>query len=186
MEVAPSWLVSKAIQKEHTDNWSSAYKEINKHDVQVGWNIIGSHIVYKIKSEENGLLRLKAGICPHGNHDSEKNDVRKDSATAQFVVTRLMLALVTMLPFRLGVVDIKGAYLQIGPIRREIYVRPPQELASLRRGYIWHLTKLPYGITEAGRQGAITIETWLVKDMGMEPVFSVSQLFVKRGGLTDC
>lgn len=35
-----------------------------------------------------------------------------------------MLGIVTFYPFRLGLVDIKGAYLQSGPIQQEIYVRP--------------------------------------------------------------
>lgn len=70
-------------------------------------------------------MNLKARICPHGNRDVEKDYVRKDSATAQYDVILLILAIVTFLPFRLGLVDIKGAYLQSGPIRRDIYVRPP-------------------------------------------------------------
>lgn len=38
-----------------------------------------------------------------------KDDVRKDSATAQFDIIRLLLAIVTFLPMRLGDVDVSGA-----------------------------------------------------------------------------
>jgi len=93
-----------------------------------------------------------------------------------------MLGVVTFLPFRLGLVDISGAYMQSGPIRRSIYVRPPREWHNTERGHVWQLLKLPYGITEAGRQWATVIEGWLTDDMGMERVQSVSQLFVKRDG----
>lgn len=46
-----------------------------------------------------------------------RNSVRKDSATAQFDVIRMILTIVTFLPVRLGLVDISGAYMQSGPIK---------------------------------------------------------------------
>lgn len=154
---------------------------MREQDVPTGANIIGSHIVYKVKTEEHGILRLRARICPHGNHDDELEEVGKESATAQFDFSRLMLALTTMLSFRIGLVDIKGAYLQSGPIQRELYVRQPKGCKTTQRGLLWHLTKLPYGITETGRQCAATMENWTTNVLGLERVYGVSQMFVKRG-----
>lgn len=108
-----------------------------------------------------------------------KGDVRKDSSTAQFDIIRLMLSLVVILNFRIGVIDIKGAYLQSGAIKRRIYVRPPPDIANTR-GKLWLLTVMPYGITEAGRQWQKVIEDWLLKEAGFERVFGVSQLFTLR------
>lgn len=110
-----------------------------------------------------------------------KDDVRKDSVTAQFDVIRLMLTLVTFMSLRLGLVDISGAYMQSGPIRRQIYVRSPRAWEHTARGMIWELLKLPYGIMEAGRQWATVMEAWQTQDMGMNILQGVSQRFIKHG-----
>lgn len=101
------------------------------------------------------MMKLKGWICPHGNRDVMKNDVRNDSATAQFDVIRLMLSVTAILPFRIGLVDISGIYMQSVPIKRKIYVRPPRERDEAGRGKIWELLKMPYEITEEGRQWAM-------------------------------
>lgn len=122
---------------------------------------------------------MKARMCPHGNRDSGKDSVRKDSATAQFDVIRLMMSIATLLSFYVGLIDIQGAYLQSGPIKRDILVLPPIEVGE-KRGILWKLVKLPYSITEAGRQWATVIEEWLLHIAKMEQVHGASQLFLKK------
>lgn len=180
LQLAPSWITTRALKEEHDNNWAEAYREIDERLVPKHANVISSHVIYKIKTEESGIRRLKARLCPHGNRDIMKDDIRKDSATAQFDVIRLMLTITTFLPMRIGVVDISGAYMQSGPIKRDIYVRPPREWEQTTRGRIWKLLKLPYGVTEAGRQWATVIEDWLTTDMKMKTITGVSQIFVKR------
>lgn len=72
----------------------------------------------------------------------------------------------------LGHVEIKGTYLQSGPIQRTIYVRNPKEM-NTERGFLWKVTKLPYGITEAGRQWEMEFENWLMNDANLERVSGV-------------
>lgn len=180
---APPWIIEQAFEKEHQNNWSDAYEQVREKDLPRNANIITSHVVYKIKTDEQGERDLKARIVPHGNRDVEKDSIRKDSATAQLGVIRLLLSIVTFLGFRLGFADIKGAYLQSGPIQRDIYVRPPKEWQGARGmlwRVLWRLTKLPYGIVEAGRQWQKTIERWMMSEGGLETVFGLSQLFVQR------
>lgn len=75
--------------------------------------------------------------------------------------------------------------MQSGPVTRKIYVtyiltvRRPGEPEGCTGAYIWELVKLPYGVTEAGRQWAMVMETWLTIEMEMESVEGVSQLFIK-------
>lgn len=54
--------------------------------------------------------------------------VRKDSSTAQFSVIRLILTVTIYMSFILGLFDMKGSYIQIGAIKRHIYVIPPLDL----------------------------------------------------------
>lgn len=96
--MAPSWIIQQALSKEHDDNWSEAYGEVSEKNLPLGANVISSHVVYKLKPEENYNMRLKARICPQGNRERMKDEVRKDSTTAHFDVIRLMLAIVTLLP----------------------------------------------------------------------------------------
>lgn len=110
-------------------------------------NLSTSHVVYKLQSDEEGNKVQKARIVPHGNHDGEKDEIRKDSSTAQFFVIRILLFIVTFLGVRLGMADINGAYLKSGPMKLEICARPPPEWKG-RRGTLCKLTKLPYGIRE--------------------------------------
>lgn len=46
-------------------------------------------------------------------------------------------------------------------------------------GRIWKLLKLPYGITEAGRQWNTVIVDWLTTEMDMKTVTGLSRLLVK-------
>ena len=106
--------------------------------------------VYQIKKDEKGRYKFKARLGVHGKEDAEKDDIRKDSATAHLITIRLILSMAVCYGFELGQVDIKAAYFQSGPISSRIFVRPPRELLLFRT--LWMLLGLPYGIVEAGRQ----------------------------------
>ena len=183
LEFAPPWILDYAFDKEYKSNWVGSYIPVEEKDVPHDANIITSHVVYKIKTAEDGTRTLKSRIVPHGNRDDDKDSIRKDSATAQLNIIRLLLSLVTFLGFRLATADIKGAYLQSGPIKRAIYVRPPREWYrrhGSNRRILWKLTKLPYGIVEAGRQWQKTVENWMLSDGGLKRVFGLSQMFIRR------
>ena len=127
LELAPPWILEQAFTKEYQSNWTDAFETTHERDVPDNANIITSHVVYKLKPSELGEREMKSRIVPHGNRDDEKNSIRKDSAMAQLGIVRLLLSIVTFLGMRLAMADIKGAYLQSGPIKRDIYVRPPLE-----------------------------------------------------------
>lgn len=105
--------------------------------------------MYKIKDEEAGK-RLKARLCPHGNHYNEKDLIRKDYSTAQFDEIRLLFSIGRTHGLALGGIDTKGAYLQSDLIKRDSCIRSPMK-CGMRSEILWKLTKLPHGISEAGR-----------------------------------
>jgi len=186
LNFAPQWVMDKAFEQE-LRNWNDVYSEFSEVNLPNSANVISSHTVYKVKTDESGAKSLKARIVAHGNEDRDKHTVRKDSAAAQFDVVRILLCVCSIKGLRLGKVDVKRAYLQSGPIRREIFVRPPREWHYFcyrnhrsPRSVLWKLDKLPYGIVEAGRQWQKTAELWLLDEMCFERISSLSQLFVKR------
>lgn len=91
LEHVPQWLLDKADQKEHDENWAGAYEVVEEKYVPKKANVITSHTVYKVKVDEDKNMKMKSRICPHGNRDREKVNIRKGSSTAQFNVIRLLL-----------------------------------------------------------------------------------------------
>lgn len=92
--------------------------------ITTGARVVGSHVVHKVETDEESKRKLNARICPDGNEDSDKDEIRKDSSHAQLSIVRLVLSPTTFLGFSISTEDIKGAYLQSGPIKRERYARP--------------------------------------------------------------
>lgn len=41
-------------------------------------NVVSSHVVYRIKVEDDDSLRLNARIAPHGNEDSDTENSKTD------------------------------------------------------------------------------------------------------------
>lgn len=152
LDSTPPWLINKALKEEHHNNSVDSYHEVKENMLPKKANVITSHVIYEFKTSEEGEHSMKERIFPLGNKDDIKSDIRKYSATAQFYVIRLLLALATMLRMRLGVVDIIEAYIQSFPINRDINVRPPREWKETDRGSLWKLQKFPYGVSEAERQ----------------------------------
>lgn len=184
MECAPQWVLDKAVKEELENSWKDAFLEVSERSIPKNANVISSHVVYKVKCEENNLMRMKARLCPHGNRDKEAGKIRSDSSNAQYEIIRILLSAASIMSLKLGCIDIKSAYMQSGPINRELYVRPPKEYNG-QRGILWRLLKLPYGISEAGRQWAKVIETWLLTDGNMERVHGMSQLYVLRNNQSN-
>jgi Reverse transcriptase (RNA-dependent DNA polymerase) len=167
--------LEKAINIEKA-NYLKACEPVHLKDIPARSNIISSHHFLRVKLE-SGTYRLKCRMVPHGNRDREKDGIRKDSATAQFCIIRLLLRLAVLLKFRFSSLDISGAYLQAGPIQRDIYVRPPPGWSP--RNVLWRLTRPAYGIVESGRLWQLAIEEWLTKQ-GFSHVNGLSQFFVLR------
>jgi Reverse transcriptase (RNA-dependent DNA polymerase) len=116
-------------------------------------------------------------MVPHGNRDREKDGLRTDSATAQFCVIRLVLSIAVTLKLRLSSLDISGAYLQAGPLQRDINVRPPPGWSS--KHTLWRLTRPAYGLVESGRLWQLAIEEWL-SDQSFTRIDGLPQLFLLR------
>ena len=172
----PEWLYWIALEEEMA-NWGGHYKACEAKNVQRGANVAGSHLVYRIKRNDDGTYKFKARLVVHGNEDAEKDDIRKDTATAHLTTVRLLLSLAVCYGFTIGKIDIKAAYFQSGDIKRKIYVRPPRE--KLQSRILWELISLPYGILEAGRQWQLASDDFLTS-IGLTPLYLLPQGFMLR------
>lgn len=77
-------------------------------------------------------MRLKSRLCPNGNRDNMKDNLRKYSSTAPFYIIRVLVSLSVAMGLNLGFVDNKGVYLQSGRITQEIYARPLRQWVTKR------------------------------------------------------
>lgn len=119
--------MEEGFQTTYDSDWADAFTEVNDRSVQTNENFSTSHVVYKVKTVGAGKQKLKARLVPYGNRETEKNDIRKDPATAQLGIMRLLLSIVTIIGFDIATEDIKRAYLQSDQIKHTIYVRTPKE-----------------------------------------------------------
>lgn len=72
-------------------------------------------------------------------------------------MVRLVLCIDATLGFSIATADVKGAYMQSGGIKREIFVRTFEPIRT-PRGELWKLTRFLYGIVDAGRQWLCAVE----------------------------
>ena len=178
---APRWIVEKAIMSE-LENYTEkeAYEEVHVKSLPKDANLISSHCFFQIKYDgDEDILKLKCRLVPHGNRDKDKDEVRKDSNTAQFPVIRALLAIASFFGLRIAIIYISGAYLQAGPLPRLVYMRPPPGWSSSPL-FIWKLLKPAYGLAESGRIWQLAVEKWLRENYSTETIAGFPQLFIIR------
>lgn len=149
-------------------------------------NVVGSHTVYKVKTDEEGNRKLKARLRSYENENEKREHIGKDSPNAKKALKRLLQSIVTFLGFLIETANIKGAYLQIEPVKRQIHLRLPKQWHSdpnYSTEVLWKLTKLPYGIVEDGRQWMPAIEERMLTHCRLKRVLGVNQLVLRRSDL---
>lgn len=112
------------------------------------------------KKSDDRSMKLEGHIFVHGNRDADRDQVRADCAAAEMEVIRIILSIGTSVGFYFGYEDIKGVYMKSGPIKRNVYGRPPRE-CNRKRGIIWRLPKSPYILGDDGRQWSVKIDDWM-------------------------
>lgn len=98
--------------------------------------MISSEVLFKIKTNDDGSLKIKVGIVVHGNRDSDKDLVRGYCAADDMILDLLVISLAVVMRFNLGSADIKGSFIQSGTIQPEVYVRKPKD-CHRKQGGVW-------------------------------------------------
>lgn len=111
LEFWPNWILDQALNSELTTNWKGVYTTVHETCIPHGANVISSHIVFKTKDDEDGNLKLKARLVLHGNRDRDRFSVRRDSASVDLSVVRIVLSLASILDFKVATADVTEAYM---------------------------------------------------------------------------
>lgn len=179
LSFAPSWLLEESFSKELEENWKDSYDLVEYGDIPTDDNFIASREVLKIKDNSDGSLRLKARLVLHGNHDKDRFKARRDSAAAELLVVHLVLCIASLIGFSVATADVKGAYMQSGDAKREIYVGTFDPI-RMPRGKLRKLNKLPHGIVDAGSKWLCSVGGWMKGEHNLSQVFGIMQLFALR------
>ena len=143
------------------DQWKeqSVYTEVtpnNQDTISLRW-VCTPKII-------NGIPSIKARLVAKGFQ--EQQYVRGDSPTCSREGVKICLSIIASKSWTLRSLDISTAFLQGGPINREIYVVPPREAQTDK---IWKLRKSVYGLNDASRQWYLRLREELI-NLGATPI----------------
>ena len=179
----PSYLMQNAYFDEE-NSFKKTVRVVSRYEVPAESNVISSHVIYKIKVTDDGSLKLKARIAPHGNEDSLRYEMRTDCAMCAPMGVRLLISIAAVKKWRITKVDVKSAFLQTGAAERQVFVIPPGESKD-RFKSLWLLLTASYGLVNANAKFQALADDLLL-DLGLSRVIDVPQLFYgkKDGVLT--
>lgn len=116
LDLAPQWLLDEAAIKELDFDWNGVYEKGPSSTISLDATVISSHLVFKIKKDKTKELICKARLVLHENCDADCFFARRNHASADLCIVRIILSLAQILHFFTATVDVKGAYKQSRPI----------------------------------------------------------------------
>lgn len=154
---------------------------VKKEDLPKGTNILPVKWVYKIKTDENGVISLyKARLTPKGfrqKYGVDYNEVF--AATGMYKTMRVGLSLAAKWNHELEQLDIPTAFLN-ADVEEDIYMELPDGYKDAHVGMVCKLRKSLYGLKQAPRNWYLLISDFIVSVMGFKACVSDPCLYYKR------
>ncbi|KAL2892600.1 Retrovirus-related Pol polyprotein from transposon TNT 1-94 [Bienertia sinuspersici] len=156
------------------ENWERAMQEeldaLEKNEtwefttLPEGKKALDSKWVYKVKYKQDGNVeRYKARLVARGDKQIKNKDYKHTfSPVAMFTTVRVLLAIASMMNWKLYQLDINNAFLH-GKLEEEVYLKPTQGYSRVPRGQVCKLKKSLYGLKQASRQWNIELKEFLIK-----------------------
>lgn len=164
--------------KAEEETFLKTVRPVSKCKIPPASNIINSHVLYKVKQNDDGTLKLKARIAPHGNEDDLKELLSKDCTTCPPTGLRILESIASLFAWTLYKADVKAAFLQTGTAQRDVYVRPPRE-SKMKGSHLWALLTAAYGLVNANAKWQNQSDQ-LMFDIGLVQSTHVPQLFFQN------
>ncbi len=128
-------------------NFMKIFRSVSIDKVPNSSNVITSHVIYKVKANDDGTLKMKARIAPHGNKDKDRDLLKTDSVQCPPTGISILISIATIMKWPLAKIDFTSAFLQTGDAKRDVYVIPSRECR--RRSCYWLLLTSAYGLVNA-------------------------------------
>jgi len=141
-----------------------------------------SHVILKIKRNENGLAeRFKARVVAGGHLQIKGTDCDNVYApVVDYALVLLTLAIAFHMKWAQAHVDVKSAFLN-GDIDTEVFVSHPYNLPSqFKRGTIYKLKKALYGLRQSPKRWFIKLRDSLIYELSFKQLTSDGCIFIKK------
>ena len=158
------------------DGFKKTVKLIPRDQVPANSNVINSHVIYKVKINDDQTLKLKDRIAPHGNEDSLRSVLKSDCSMCSPTGVRIVIMISSLFGWRIHKLDALTAFLQTGAAERDVYVVPRRECRDRR--FLWLLLAAAYGLVNANAKWQ-TQSDQLIQSLGLTQCPLVPQLFYK-------
>ena len=139
----------------------SQFEENNVYTAvdDVGQCAVSSKWVLDRKYTDGEKSIVKARLVARGFEEFALDNV--DSPTCSRQTLRLVWVAAGVMNWKLCSLDITAAFLQGNAITREVYVRPPSDVAQ--PGKLWKLNRCLYGLSDAPREWYNRVKDELIK-----------------------
>lgn len=87
-------------------------------------NVISSHVIYKVKVNDDNSLKLKAWFAAHENENHAKDLLRSDCSMCSPTGFRVFTSMESLMKWRLNKINVKAAFHQSGHAERNVFVIP--------------------------------------------------------------
>ena len=141
------------------------FEEVSASDIPNNVEVIGSRWVITKKEKFDGQKQIiKARLVCRGFQENDKP--QSDSPAVLKESFKMCLAIAANEGFSIASVDIRAAFLQAKTLDRNVFVKPPKDIA--KNDILWRLKKPLYGLDDASRK------FWLrVRNMFLEMKFKI-------------
>ena len=144
-------------------------EDVDQERISMRW-------VITTKEKHDGQkTACKARLVARGFQEAEKPP--SDSPTTSRDSVKIFMAVSANKGFQLRAIDIRAAFLQAEPLKREVFIQPPKDVAE--EGKIWKLLKPIYGLDDASRRFWITVKK-IFKEFKLNPVTGDEAFYMKH------
>jgi Reverse transcriptase (RNA-dependent DNA polymerase) len=151
---------------------------VKRSDLPRGTNIIPVKWVFKIKTDEKGVVtKYKARITPKGFKQRHGVDYFEVFAnTGKYKTLRVALSLAARRDLELRQLDVPQAFIQAA-LEEDVYMEMPQGFEL--DGMVCHLKKSLYGLKQSPRNWYLLISAFITGELGFRATASDPCLFWK-------
>lgn len=149
------------------DTWES----VNRSDLPADANILPCKWVFKIKTDENGVVtKYKARITPKGFKQKPGVDVFETYAdTGKYKTLRVALSIAARRDLELRHLDVPQAFTQ-APLDETVYMEMPEGFAT--PGKVCRLKKSLYGLKQSPRNWYLLAKSFIIDTLGFSATVS--------------
>ena len=152
---------------------------VERSKLPPGTNIIPVKWVYKIKTDENGIVsKYKARITPKGfkqKHGVDYFDVFAN--TGKYKKMRVLLSIAARLDLEVHQLDVPQAFIQ-APLDEDVYMEMPQGFEVA--GMVCRLQKSLYGLKQSPRNWYLLCSAFIKQELNLQATVSDPCLFWKK------